>query len=110
MRSQRSRVRGRKAPRRIPITIALEPDHHAFIESCVSLKQFGSVDELFGAAMTFYRRHVHALSAYAEEQFLKGYSRAEILESIECETLVTKSLSARALRRHRTPQLAHCHR
>jgi len=100
MRSSRSaRVGTRKAQQRIPITITLEQDTHAFIESCVSLKQFDSVDELFDAALAFYRKHVRALNAYAEEQSHKGYSRAEVLQSIECETLITKSLSARPARR-----------
>jgi hypothetical protein len=100
MRSSRSAGHGaRRAPRRIPITITLDQDNHAFIESCVALKQFDSVDELFDAALAFYRRHVHALNAYAEEQSHKGYSRAEVLESIECETLITKAVSPRSLRR-----------
>lgn len=89
------------APRRIPITIALEQDNHAFIQSCVSLKQFDSVDELFAAALAFYRRHLNALSAYAEEQNHKGYSRAELLESIECETLITKAVTPRLRCRRR---------
>jgi hypothetical protein len=92
-------VGARKALRRIPITVTLEQDTHAFIESCVSLKQFDSVDELFDAALAFYQKHVCALNAYAEEQSHKGYSRAEVLQSIECETLITKSLSARPARR-----------
>jgi hypothetical protein len=92
MRSSRpARARGRRSARRIPITIALEQDKHAFIESCVSLRQFDSVDELFDAALSFYRRHLHALNVYAEAQTHKGYSREEILESIECETLLTKA-------------------
>jgi hypothetical protein len=42
---------------------------------------------------------VRALNAYAEEQSHKGYSRAEVLESIECETLITRAVSPRPLRR-----------
>jgi len=100
MRSSRSAAPGaRKARQRIPITITLEQGNHTFIESCVSLKQFDSVDDLFDAALNFYRRHVHALNAYAEEQSHKGYSRAEVLESIECETLVTRAVSPRPMRR-----------
>jgi hypothetical protein len=95
--SRSARAGVRKTPRRIPITIALERSNHAFIESCVSLKQFDSVDELFDAALTFYRRHVHALNTYAEAQSHKGYSRAELLECIECETLITKAVSARPM-------------
>jgi hypothetical protein len=94
-----TRVDARKAACRIPLTIMLDPDHHAFIESCVSLKEFDSVDKLFDAALGFYRRHLHALMAYAEDQSHKGYSRAEILQFIECETVVTKAVGARPLRR-----------
>jgi hypothetical protein len=83
---------GRKGSRRVPLTITLASDDLAFIESCVSLREFDSVDKLFDAALGFYRRHVHALNVYAEEQSHKGYSRAEILESVECETVVTKIL------------------
>ena len=89
----------RSVRRRIPITITLAQDNHAFIESCVSLKEFDSVDDLFDAALAFYRRHVQALNAYAEEQSHKGYSRAEVLRAIECETLITKAVSPRPLRR-----------
>jgi hypothetical protein len=89
---------GRRASRRIPLTITLDPDNLAFIESCVSLKEFDSVDKLFDAALACYRKYLHALNAYAEDQSHKGLSRAEILESIECETLVTKAVP-RALRR-----------
>jgi len=81
------------------MTIMLDMDDYAFIESCVSLKEFDSVDKLFDAALACYRRHVHALQQYAEEQIHKGYSRAEILESIRCETLVTKPVSPRQGRR-----------
>jgi hypothetical protein len=85
--------------RRIPLTITLDPDYYAFIESCVSLNEFDSVDKFFDAALTFYRRHLHALHAYAEDQSHKGLTRSEILESIECETLVTKVAASRSLRR-----------
>jgi hypothetical protein len=77
------------AARRTPLTITVRPDHLAFIESCVSLKEFESVDQLFDAALAWYRKHVHAVNAYTDEQMHKGYSRDEILESIECETVVT---------------------
>jgi hypothetical protein len=80
------------ASRRIPLTIAVRPDHLAFIESCVSLKEFESVDQLFDAALAWYRKHVHAVNAYTDEQMHKGYSRDEILESIECETVVTMAV------------------
>ena len=52
------------AARRIPLTITVRPDHLAFIESCVSLKEFESVDQLFDAALAWYRKHVHAVNAY----------------------------------------------
>jgi Arc/MetJ-type ribon-helix-helix transcriptional regulator len=86
-----SKSAGPRTARRIPITIALEQDKHAFIESCVSLRQFDSVDEIFHAALSLYRRHGHALNVHAEAQTHMGYSRAEILESIECETLLTRA-------------------
>ena len=85
--------------RRIPLTIVLDADNYAFIESCVSLKEFDSVDKLFDAALAYYRKHLQALDRYAEDQSHKGYSRAEILESIQCETLVTKAVMRRQLRR-----------
>jgi len=87
------------ASRRIPPTITIDPDYFAFIESCVSLHEFDSVDKFFDAALTFYRRHLLALRAYEEYQSHKGLSRSEILESIECETLVTKVVASRPLRR-----------
>ena len=84
------RLNLRRTSRRIPLTITLDANDLEFVESCVSLKEFDNVDKLFEAALMVYRRHLHALRAYAEEQSHKGYSREEILESIECETVVTK--------------------
>lgn len=97
--AKRTKLDARQAARRIPLTIMLSPEHYAFIESCVSLKEFDSVDKLFDAALGLYRKHVRAVNAYAEEQTYKGYSRAEILASIECETVVTKSIPQRMTRR-----------
>jgi hypothetical protein len=96
MRSQKSAKTGSQ---RIPLTITLNPENYAFIESCVSLKEFDSVDKFFDAALAFYGRHLSALHAYAEQQSHKGYSRSEILESIECETLVTRTVAPRQQRR-----------
>ena len=95
----RRRKSEKLADRRVPLTITLDLDNYALIESCVALKEFDSVDKFFDAALTVYRRHLHALHAYAEDQSHKGLSRSEILDSIECETLVTKVVAQRALRR-----------
>jgi hypothetical protein len=84
--------RERNTARRVPLTITLDVENLAFIESCVSLKEFNSVDKLFDAALAFYRKYVHALNTYAEDMVHKGYSRAEVLESVELETVVTKTL------------------
>lgn len=86
----RSIKRGRSTAQRIPLTITLSANDLAFIESCVSLKTFHSVDDFFAAALGHYRRHIHALNAYAEDQAHKGLTRSEILASVQCETLVTK--------------------
>jgi hypothetical protein len=96
MRSQKSAKTGSQ---RIPLTITLNPENYAFIESCVSLKEFDSVDKFFDAALAFYGRHLSALHAYAEQQSHKGYTRSEILESIECETVVTRTVAPRQQRR-----------
>jgi hypothetical protein len=92
MRASRSDRTTRVGPRRIPLTITLNPRDLAFIESCVSLKQFDSVDTFFAAALGHYRKHVQMLNAYADDQEHKGLSRAEILASIKCETVVTKTI------------------
>lgn len=87
-----------KQSRRIPLTVTLDPDQYAFVESCVDLKEFESVDDIFAAALLLYRRHIKALEAYTEEQSHKGYTRAELLASIECETFVTTRPKARRTR------------
>ena len=89
----------KRTRRRLPLTITLDPGDFAFIESCVALREFRSIDELFDASLAFYRRHLEALAAYAEDQGSKGYSRAEILESIELETLITKAVTRQRKRR-----------
>jgi len=91
-------MRDRSIARRIPLTVTLAPDHYAFVESCVKLNEFESVDEIFAAALVLYRKHVKALEAYAEDQSHKGYSRSELIASIECETVVTKRLGGRKSR------------
>jgi hypothetical protein len=80
----------RNSAQRVPLTITLSRRDMAFIESCASLKSFDSVDQFFAAALSHYRRHVHAVNTYAEDQAHKGLTRAEILASIQCETVVTK--------------------
>jgi hypothetical protein len=80
----------RQNAQRVPLTIMLSRKDLAFIESCVSLKSFDSVDQFFAAALAHYRRHVHAVNTYAEDQAHKGLTRAEIFASIQCETVVTK--------------------
>jgi hypothetical protein len=80
------------------LTVTLDADHYAFLESCVDLKEFDSVDDIFAAALMLYRRHVKTLEAYAEEQSHKGYTRAELLASIECETFVTTRPKSRRIR------------
>jgi hypothetical protein len=87
------------APRRIPLTIMLNPENQEFVDACVDLKEFDSVDKVFDAAIACYRQHIHALKAYSEQQSLKGYSRSEIWGSIEWETLVIKALPRRTRRR-----------
>jgi hypothetical protein len=87
------------ASRRIPLTIMVDPDSYAFIESCIPLKEFDSVDKFFDAALAFYRKHLEALRTYAEDQSHKGLSRSEILESIECETVVTRVVARPTRRR-----------
>jgi hypothetical protein len=91
------------AQQRIPITVTLDPDHYAFLESCVELREFDSVDDIFAAALVLYRKHVKALEAYAEEQSHKGYTRAELLACIECETFVTTRPKGRRGRQRTTP-------
>ncbi|HTW74046.1 MAG TPA: hypothetical protein VMD56_03880 [Steroidobacteraceae bacterium] len=86
----RSTKQARHGSQRTPLTITLSREDLAFIESCVSLNAFDSVDQLFAAALSHYRRYVHAVNAYAEDQAHKGLTRAEILASIQCETVVTK--------------------
>ena len=85
----RSTKRVRRSTHRYPLTITLSAKDLAFIESCVSLKSFDSVDQLFAAALSQYRRYIHAVNTYAEDQAHKGLTRAEILASIQCETVVT---------------------
>jgi hypothetical protein len=86
----RSTKQARYSAQRIPLTITFSLKDLAFIESCVSLKAFDSVDQFFAAALSHYRRHIHAVNSYAEDQAHKGLTRAEILASIQCETVVTK--------------------
>ena len=81
------------------MTIALSEEEFRFIEECVSLKEFRSVDELFGATLSFYRKHLEAIKEYAEDQIAQGYSRAEMLESIEIETLITRAAARRRRKR-----------
>jgi hypothetical protein len=86
----RSNRRVQQSTHRFPLTITLSAKDLAFIESCVSLKAFDSVDQLFAAALAQYRRYIQAVNTYAEDQAHKGLTRDEVLASIQCETVVTK--------------------
>lgn len=48
------------------------------------------MDDLFEAALTFYQRQTRALRAYTEMQMDKGYSREEVLQSVQLEFVFTK--------------------
>lgn len=85
--------------RRVPLTVMLSRQNQAFVESCVDLGEFRSVDEFFDAALAVYRRHIHAINCYAEGQIDKGLSRTEALASVQCEMLLTRPLSTRSGRR-----------
>jgi hypothetical protein len=98
-------MRDRTTARRIPLTVTLAPEHYAFVESCVELNEFESVDEIFAAALILYRKHVKALEAYAEDQSHKGYSRSELMAAIECETVVTKKPRSRKPRQRQRLRL-----
>jgi hypothetical protein len=89
--SQRAKSARRRSRRRIPLTITLDANNYDFVESCAALKAFRSVDELFDAALTIYQQHTRALLAYTEMQSDKGLTRDEILRSIKCEILFTRS-------------------
>lgn len=102
---RKARTPGPGRKRHLALTIALCHDEFKFIDECVALKEFRSVDELFGAALSFYRQHLEAIKEYADEQLAKGHSRAEILESIEIETVITRA-AARRRRRKRAKRKA----
>ena len=91
----------KRARPRTPLTITLNPESYEFVRSCAELKQFRCVDELFEAALALYRKHTHALVAYTEMQQDKGFTREEILRSLECEFLFTRPLrDAASIRRN----------
>lgn len=90
--TKKAKARRLQPKRHLALTIALSQDEFSFIDECVELKEFRSVDELFGAALAFYRRHLEAINKYADDQFAEGHSRAEVLESIEFETFITKAV------------------
>jgi protein tyrosine phosphatase (PTP) superfamily phosphohydrolase (DUF442 family) len=75
---------------RVPLTITLAPKSYRFVEDCAQMKEFRSVDDLFEAALTFYQRQTRALRAYTEMQMDKGYSREEVLQSVQLEFVFTK--------------------
>jgi hypothetical protein len=84
-----SRTANRSALR-VPLTITLAPKSYRFVEACAQLKEFRSVDDLFEAALAFYQRQTRALSAYTEMQMDKGYTREEVLSSVQLEFVFTR--------------------
>jgi Arc/MetJ-type ribon-helix-helix transcriptional regulator len=95
-RSRASRSRGvNKVARRIlatrvPLTITLGPESYRFIEACAQRGEFRNIDELFEAALITYQRQSEAVRAYTELQIDKGYSREEILQSLQLEFVITR--------------------
>jgi hypothetical protein len=72
------------------LTITLSPHGHRFVEACAQSKEFRSVDDLFEAALMFYQRQAHALRAYTEMQMDKGFTREEVLQSVQLEFVFTR--------------------
>jgi hypothetical protein len=75
---------------RVPLTITLSPHSYRFVEACAQSKEWRSVDDLFEAALMFYERHTHALRAYTEMQMDKGFTRDEVLRSVQLEFVFTR--------------------
>ncbi|MBL8267486.1 hypothetical protein [Steroidobacter sp.] len=97
--AKRGSKRTKPRKRHLALTIVLSAKEFQFIDDCVALKEFRSVDELFGASLSFYRKHLEAIQEYAEDQLARGHSRAEILERIEIETVITKAAHSRRRRK-----------
>ena len=81
----------RKSDRRVPLTITLDPATYEFVESCAVQKQFRSVDDLFEAALTIYKHHLEALTAYIELQKDKGLSLDDIKRDAQYEIVFTRN-------------------
>jgi hypothetical protein len=84
-----SRIK-RSRGERIPLTVALDPQTFAFLEECARRRHFKSVDSFFDAALSVFRKHIHAVDAYLELEESKGHAPEDVLRSAECEILFTK--------------------
>jgi hypothetical protein len=80
----------RSSRKRLPLTIALTSESYEFVERCARDQRFRSLDEFFDAALTVFRRHVEALDAYVELEEASGKSFEEIVDSTQCEIVLTR--------------------
>jgi hypothetical protein len=80
----------RSQDKRIPLTIALDPQTFAFLEECARKRHFKSVDAFFDAALSVFRKHVHALDAYLELEEAKGHAPEEVMRTAKCEIVFVK--------------------
>ena len=75
---------------RVPLTITLKATSYDFVESCARHREFSSVDDLFEAALSIYKKHLDALDTYVELEQARGISVAEIKRKITPEIVITR--------------------
>lgn len=83
-------TRSRNRHSRVPLTITLKPATYDFIESCSRRRQFNSVDDLFEAALSIYKKHLEAINAYVELEEARGKSVDDIFRAATPEIVITR--------------------
>lgn len=78
---------------RRPLTITLDPELHAFMQTCVGSDDEAR-DQFFDMAVRVFRRHLWELSEFVEREEARGLSVEKVIEQVSWE-VVFHSLDGR---------------
>lgn len=66
--------------KRIPLSVTLSPESFALLKRCVSVQEFGSIDEVLDVAIGIFRIHLDAMLAHIQTKSATGLSDDEIVQ------------------------------
>ena len=72
-----------KPKTRIPMTICLDPEKHAFVERCVETANCGSMDVIIEFALSVLQKHQRARRALILRSVVEGGRYSDIMRALD---------------------------